>query len=239
MTQDIVYVGQELDLFAQATRWKKYWSDRLRPYLGAEVLEVGAGLGVNTPLLYSPAQSRWMCLEPDPDLAARLRQNCQAISDHERITVQSGIVADLPAEALFDTVLYIDVLEHIEDDAGELARAAEHLRPGGRIIVLSPAHMFLYSPFDRSIGHFRRYSKATLRAAGRSPLALERLLMLDSAGMLASLANRLLLRQSLPTLEQIAFWNNYLIPISLVIDPVIGYSVGKTIIGIWQKAAAE
>lgn len=239
MTQDIVYVGQELDLFAQATRWKKYWSDRLRPYLGAEVLEVGAGLGVNTPLLYSPAQSRWMCLEPDPDLAARLRQNCQAISDHERITVQSGIVADLPAEALFDTVLYIDVLEHIEDDAGELARAAEHLRPGGRIIVLSPAHMFLYSPFDRSIGHFRRYSRKSLSAAGRPPLALERLFLLDSAGMLASLANRLLLRQSLPTAKQIAFWNTYLLPISVIVDPWLGDSVGKTIIGIWKKAQTE
>lgn len=239
MAQDIAYVGQELDLFAHATRWKKYWSDLLRPYLGVEVLEVGAGLGVNTPLLYGPAQSRWVCLEPDPDLTARLRENCQAIPDHGRITVQAGVVADLPAEALFDTILYIDVLEHIEDDSAELARAAEHLRPGGRVIVLSPAHMFLYSPFDRSIGHFRRYSKKSLSAAGRAPLVRERLLMLDSAGMLASLANRLLLKQSLPTLEQITFWNSYLIPISLVIDPLIGYSVGKTIIGIWRKGPAE
>jgi hypothetical protein len=95
--------------------------------------------------------------------------------------------------------------------------------------------MFLYSPFDRAIGHFRRYSKATLSAAGRAPLVRERLFMLDSAGMLASLANRLLLRQTLPTQKQIAFWNDRLIPISTMIDPWLGYAWGKTIVGIWKK----
>lgn len=57
---------------------------------------------------------------------------------------------DLPPGELFDTLLYIDVLEHIPDDGAELARAAERLRPGGRVIVLSPVHQWLYSEFDNS-----------------------------------------------------------------------------------------
>src|SRR4051812_28807493 len=117
MAQELTYVGEELDLFAHATRWKNYWSRILRPYLGKEVLEVGAGLGVNTPLLLGEAQTHWLCLEPDPTLAARLEENCAKLSGQERITTQIGIVSDLPPTAKFDTILYIDVLEHIEHDA--------------------------------------------------------------------------------------------------------------------------
>src|SRR4051812_12539991 len=198
MAHDIAYIGEELDLFAHATRWKEYWSGLLRPCLGAEVLEVGAGLGANTPLLYGPAQQRWVCLEPDPRLTVRLRESCTHLFSGERVEVRAGTVADLAPEERFDTILYIDVLEHIEDDGAELARAARHLRPAGRLIVLSPAHQFLFSPFDRAIGHCRRYSKKSLAAAGPASLTLEQLMMLDAAGLLASLANRLLLKQSLP-----------------------------------------
>jgi len=235
MAQELTYVGEELDLFAHATRWKNYWSRILKPYLGKEVLEVGAGLGVNTPLLLGGAQTQWLCLEPDPTLAARLEENCAKLPGHDRIKTQIGIVSDLPPTAKFDTILYIDVLEHIEHDAAELKSAALHLHPGGRLIVLSPAHQFLFSPFDQSIGHFRRYSKATLAAVEPSTLHRERLFMLDSVGMLASLANRLMLKQKMPTREQIDVWNNYLVPVSERVDPLLGFSIGKTVIGIWQQ----
>ena len=60
------YVGGELDLFAQAQRWKDYWISRLRPFIAGSVLEVGAGIGANTVLLRTQSQARWLCLEPDP-----------------------------------------------------------------------------------------------------------------------------------------------------------------------------
>ena len=71
-----------------------------------------------------------------------------------------------PADERFDTILYIDVLEHIDDDLGELARSATHLRPGGHLIVLAPAHQALYSPFDKAIGT----SAATTRGRFLRPL---------------------------------------------------------------------
>src|SRR3954468_24778276 len=107
MAQELTYVGEELDLFAQATRRKNYWSRILRPYLGKEVLEVGAGLGVNTPLLLGDAQTHWLCLEPDPTLAARLQENCAKLPGHARIKIQIGTVSDVPADAKYDTILYI------------------------------------------------------------------------------------------------------------------------------------
>ena len=65
---DFTYVGEELDLFAQARNWKRYWSDQVRPFVTGAVLEVGAGIGTNTRLLDTPGATRWTCLEPDQRL---------------------------------------------------------------------------------------------------------------------------------------------------------------------------
>jgi hypothetical protein len=146
----------------------------------------------------------------------------------------SGTVTDLGSER-FDTFIYIDVLEHIRDDAAELCLAAEHLEPGGRLIVLSPAHQFLYSPFDQAIGHYRRYDREMLGALTPENCRLEKCLYLDSAGLLLSLANRMLLRQSMPTLNQILFWDRQVIPVSKILDRLSGFRYGKSILAIWKR----
>ena len=227
------YVGTELELFAHAVRWKSYLRRLITPYYGAEVLEVGAGIGGTTRVFHDEAVTRWVCLEPDPALAATLRAGpLPATCD-----VVVGTLANLPENSLFDTILYIDVLEHIEDDRAELARAATRLKPGGRLFVLSPAHQFLYTPFDRAIGHYRRYSRATLRAAAAG-LAEVRVSYLDSVGMSLSLGNRLLLHSAMPSASQIAFWDGWIVPVSRIIDPLLFHAVGKSVLGVWRKVDA-
>ena len=109
------------------------------------------------------------------------------------------------------------------------------MAPGGNLIILVPAHNYLFSPFDKAIGHFRRYNKKMLKKAAPKNLVQKKLIYLDSFGLFASLANKLLLKQSYPTLKQIKFWDNYIVPISRVMDKILFYSVGKTVVGIWQK----
>jgi SAM-dependent methyltransferase len=152
--------------------------------------------------------------------------------------VQRGTVRALPADARFDAVLYVDVLEHIEDDAAELAAAARVLRAGGVLIVLAPAHEWLYSPFDRAIGHYRRYTRRSLAAV--APAGLRRLVLryLDSVGLLASAGNRFLLRKSLPTVRDIARWDQLMVPLSRRLDPWLGYRLGKSVVGIWRADVA-
>jgi hypothetical protein len=113
--------------------------------------------------------------------------------------VVTGTVAYLPSSREFDVILYIDVLEHIEDDGREMERAASHLKPNGIIIVLSPAYQRLFTSFDEEIGYFRRYTQASLTAAAPPGFHLERMLYVDSAGMLASLGNRFLLNSRMPS----------------------------------------
>lgn len=235
---DFHYVGSELGIFAEAQRWKAYWSRRIKPYIRGDALEVGAGIGANTGFLSGMADGRWVCLEPDQELCARLEANLKEAGGTRSREVVCGTLEDLGERETFDTILYIDVLEHIEDDAGELRRAAAHLRQGGRVIVLSPAHQFLYTPFDAAIGHFRRYDKASLRAVSPAGLEPDRMFYLDACGIAASAMNRMLLRQSMPTKSQIGTWDKWIIPVSRVVDPVLMYSVGKSIVGVWRRPAA-
>jgi 2-polyprenyl-3-methyl-5-hydroxy-6-metoxy-1,4-benzoquinol methylase len=138
----------------------------------------------------------------------------------------------------FDTIIYIDVLEHIENDREELKGAAAHLREGGRIIVLAPAHQWLFTPFDAAVGHFRRYDRPMLRNLSPVGLHLERLIYLDSLGLLLSLGNRILLKQAKPTKAQIHFWDRWVVPASRVLDPCLLNSIGKSIVGVWRRPKA-
>ncbi len=232
---DFTYPGSELDLFAAVDNWKTYWSRRMRPYVRGDVLEVGAGIGSNTRYLDPGNCRRWVCLEPDAKLSGYLYGNMRRAPERENYEVVTGTIQNLDPDSLFDTILYIDVLEHIEDDREELRNAASRLRSDGRLIVLSPAHRWLFTPFDAAIGHFRRYNRPMLRQISPPELSLEQMAYLDSAGLLLSSANRMLLRQSMPTKAQLRIWDQYLIPISRIADRIFFDSLGKSIFAIWHK----
>ena len=224
------YVGNELDIFADAQNWKSYWAEILFPFVTGDVLEVGAGLGANTSRLFNPRVRSIYCLEPDPALAARLRETVRNLP----ATVAVGTIDDVSHQQ-FDSILYIDVLEHIDDDKSELAKAARLLRRGGNVVVLAPALESLFSPFDRAIGHYRRYDKRSLKSCSPPFCRLERMQYLDTVGLLASVANRIILNQSQPARSQIHFWDRCMIPCSRVLDRLFAYQLGKSIVAVWVR----
>ncbi|WP_165226351.1 class I SAM-dependent methyltransferase [Aquisphaera insulae] len=232
---DQVYPGKELELFAAAVRWKDYCRERLGRYIKGDVLEVGAGIGGTTAVYCDGSQASWTCLEPDPKLALELATRAAAGGFAIRPEVIAGTLEDLPAGRAFDAILYIDVLEHIEDDRDELVRAAGHLRAGGHLIVLCPAHNFLYSPFDRAIGHHRRYNRRMFRAIAPTGLDSDSMTYMDSAGMLLSLGNRILLRSGMPTASQIRLWDRAFVPVSRWLDPLLGRRLGKSVVAVWTR----
>jgi hypothetical protein len=141
----------------------------------------------------------------------------------------------LAPNELFDTILYIDVLEHIRDDAGELRAAGDHLTTAGVVVVLGPAHSGLYSPFDAAIGDFRRYDTRDLTALTPPELVLESAIYLDTLGMVPSLINRVLLKQALPSFRQIAFWDRWLVPVTRHLDRLLGYRIGRSVVCTWRR----
>jgi hypothetical protein len=229
------YVGEELELFSKAKNWKSYFSRFLIPYIKGNVLEVGAGLGETTPYLYISKVSQWTCLEPDERFYQMLNLSIKEGRLPGNCLARQGTISSLSTNETFDTIIYIDVLEHIEHDHEELKNAMKHLNNNGIIIVLSPAFQSLYNQFDKAIGHYRRYTKSSLRLTAKLPeLKEKKILYLESAGIFLLLMNKLLARRKYPTQRQVVLWDKVIVPVSRVTDKLINYSFGKTIIGVWQ-----
>lgn len=231
---ELEYPGNELALFASARNWKSYYAELLEPYISGHVLEVGAGIGGTMPSLWNSAVESWLCLEPDPALARELVTRIGEFN-HAEVTPRVGTLDDLRSDERFDCILYIDVLEHIRDDRGELRHASRRLNSGGRLIVLSPAFQWLFSAFDDALGHERRYSARSLAEVFPRELRQERVFYADSLGALLSASNRILLRKSLPTLRQVLFWDRAVVPVSRIVDRLTRSWFGRSVIAVYSR----
>jgi SAM-dependent methyltransferase len=237
MVDAFKYQGQELQLFEKAINWKKYFSKVLRPYISGRVLECGAGIGSTTNLLNinDLNTNEWVLLEPDREMADLLSAKIDEKLLPSNCTVQQATIYDLKISNRFDTIIYIDVLEHIENDKSEIEKAVSLLDRNGKLIILAPAFPAIYSNFDKAIGHHRRYTKRQLGSLIPESLKKLRLCYLDSLGFFLSLANKAMLKQSYPSAKQVILWDKYVIPVSKITDKLFNYSFGKSILGIWQK----
>ena len=167
--------------------------ERARPHLGHRVLDAGAGIGTFTELA---AEGREVvAVEPDPEQLAILRER---VAGGTNVQVIEGTVEDV--SGTFDSILCLNVLEHIPDDRGTLRRFHELLAPGGSLLLLVPAHPALYGGIDRAVDHQRRYTKAglseCLREAGFTVAELRLVNPLGALGWFVS--SRVLKREQIP-----------------------------------------
>lgn len=236
MQENQKYIGNELEIFSHAKNWKDYWSGKVRPYLGKNVLEVGAGIGTNTiNFINNENIKKWVSIEPDVELSRKIESNLKNEKGFNKLEVIPSFLTNYKTDIKFDSIMYIDVIEHIEKDKDELVTALSYLKEGGYLIVLVPAYNFLYNDFDKAIGHYRRYSRKLLRNSIPAGLKVISHYNLDSLGLLASVANKLFLKQSYPTVKQIKFWDSFIMSFSRVIDPLLFYRVGKSNLIICKK----
>jgi SAM-dependent methyltransferase len=150
-----------LEVMSDAVRYRRYLLELLEPHCGRTVLEVGSGLGDLAAEL--SGYERLIVTDVDPACLHELSARFRGRSDVEvRPFDLRENDARIPS---VDTVLAVNVLEHIVDDAGALRRMAEVVVPRGNIVLFVPAYPSLYGPHDRAAGHVRRYVPRTLRAA--------------------------------------------------------------------------
>ena len=122
----------------------------------------------------------------------------------------------------FDTILYISVLEHIENDKKEITDAIEKLENKGHLIICVPAHNYMYSNFDKEIGHFRRYEMNFFNNLNLKNANVRKSFFMDSFGHLIYFLNKLVFTKEVyPSKFKIFIWDKIFIPISYLIDLVI------------------
>ncbi len=148
---------------ASARRYNRWLIEQCRPYMGSRILEAGAGIGNFTSMFVNC--ERLVLLDREPVYVKHL-QSRLGRREHIRFIqgdlTDTGVFQSLKGEQL-DTVLCINVLEHVENDAEVLRQFHELLVPGGRCIMIVPAGKSLYCRLDRELGHYRRYNAEELR----------------------------------------------------------------------------
>lgn len=153
------FIAEDLRMMELAPQYNKWLFELIRPYLGRRIFEVGAGIGNMTAQFLSHSELVF-AIEPNRACLSELKDRIPASRKFE---YRGWRVDEVPVESLadrqFDTVVCMNVLEHIEKDDDALRIFRSLLVNKGRLVLLVPAVQAAYGPIDQSVGHFRRYSK--------------------------------------------------------------------------------
>ncbi|MGC1385638.1 MAG: bifunctional glycosyltransferase/class I SAM-dependent methyltransferase [Candidatus Acidiferrales bacterium] len=195
----------------RAPRFSRWMADVINPYVGARVLEIGAGVG-NLTIHLVPRQA-YCATDVNSDYLGSLGR-MQASRPYLKVAYTDASQRDTyPKDQLFDSVICLNVIEHLADDVGALRNIREALEPGGRAIVLVPSGPGIFGTLDEVLGHFRRYTVPQLRSVSeQAGFEVERILAFNRPGTPAWWLNGRVLRRRTFGLMQIRLLN-FLTPV--------------------------
>lgn len=221
-----------------AHNYHRYLCSLLLPHLGKKILEIGPGYGQYTKVFHEAPQVSDITVA-DID-AACLEQIQTTFPDVTavRLGPEDGDWPESLENESFDSVVLINVLEHMEDDGEALKNIFKVLVPGGNLLIIVPAHAALYGQMDALAGHYRRYEKASLaNLLDDAGFLVEDISYINPVGGLGWYINAKFSRPaSLSTLainSQILFFDKYLLPLSLVLTPCFKNFFGQS---LWCRA---
>jgi SAM-dependent methyltransferase len=219
---------------SQAVRYHRWIVGELAPYLGGDVAEIGAGTGNVSRLLLDRGIRHLTAVEPSPQMYPILRRRMQG---EPRATVLHGRLGEAGTSfpGRFDSIVYLNVLEHVADDGEEMRRAFDALRPGGHLCVFVPALRWLYGRLDAEVGHHRRYHRADLRAVVvQAGFHVERLRYFDAPGVLPWLVFIRLLRRPLDG-GGVGAYDRWVVPVARAVERVVPPPLGKNLLCIARR----
>tara|TARA_Y100000996_G_scaffold306682_1_gene243543 strand:+ start:595 stop:1275 length:681 start_codon:yes stop_codon:yes gene_type:complete len=223
------YPGAELDKFDKATIWRKYVFLLIKKFIKGSVLEVGAGIGSFTDN-YKHKVNSLVLSEIDP-------QNLEVIKKRfpeEKFSFTNKFTKDLNQK--FDSIMYLNVLEHIEKDNDEIIKAFEKLKKNGFLIILVPAHNKLYSKFDKAVGHFRRYEMNFFKNLEIENSKKHKLIYLDAMGYFLYFLNKFFFKEEVyPSKLKIFIWDKIFTPMTIFLDKILMHKFGKNILYVIEK----
>lgn len=216
--------------------------DTFNPYLRGRILDIGGGWGAHLAFIL-PQHGDLVSIDCDAASVEAMRARYGRYPQFQAWHLDFGEVrarTTLMAQR-FETIMALNVLEHIEDDVGALKIMCGLLQAQRGVVLLQvPAHAWLYGTLDRQAGHYRRYSRATLRRAlVAAGFECVRLRYFNAFGVLPWLINARLLKASLASKEvawQIRFFDRWLVPVLRAVETCVRVPFGQSLIAMARAA---
>jgi 2-polyprenyl-3-methyl-5-hydroxy-6-metoxy-1,4-benzoquinol methylase len=231
------YQREDLKLIKKAVNYHAYLANKCRPHIeNKDVLEVGAGIGAFAKNLTRQQPKSLTLLEPGEETYEELEKSppegaiIQKKFSHEHLSTHEGF---------YDTIIYNNVLEHIEDDIAELKTAQRLLKTGGHIVVFVPSHPYLYSAIDKELLHFRRYTIKGWEKLVSDLSLFENLktVYINKIGVAGWLLNKYR-NATMQSEFMLKVYDKYVLPISSSLDPIFPRCFGLSLYSILRKKSS-
>lgn len=240
MSEKHGYVGKDLEAMSFAINYHRWILSIFEPYLGARLVEVGAGTGLFSELLLERRLESLSLVEPSTAMYQQLCRRMEELKPPITVKTYNGVFESVAEQIRSvqrpDAIVYVNVLEHIPDDVHELNVIHRVLDTGGRLFVFVPALSWLHGSMDRQLGHFRRYTRAELEqkcaAAGFRVIASR---YFDVLGVLPWWIKYRLMRSSQMEPGQVRFYDRRVVPVARMFESNVAPPIGKNLLLIGEK----
>ncbi len=234
----IIYEGRDLEAMDFAVRYHQWILSIFRPYLGENIVEIGAGSGSFTEVLAELTPKQLTAIEPSNEMYPLLDQLAKK-SESPKIKTYKNFFSEVASKIKSSkpsSAVYINVFEHIKDDRAELDLLYKTLPKGAHVCIFVPANEWLMSDFDRSIDHYRRYSKKELwqkvERAGFEVIFGRRF---DAAGVLPWWIKFTLMKSKKMEPGLAKVYDNVVVPVERRVEKIVEPPVGKNVILVARR----
>jgi 2-polyprenyl-3-methyl-5-hydroxy-6-metoxy-1,4-benzoquinol methylase len=233
-------IGEKtLAAIANADKFNKWMYETIKPFCKGHVLEIGSGIG---------NISQYFLLDNFKTTLTDLRQSyCEVLEQKfKNYSALQGIIKvnlthprfETEYASLlesFDSIVAMNVVEHIEDHELAIANCYKLLKPQGHVIILVPAYQWLFNKFDVGLEHFRRYTKKRLiNLISKNNFEIMHSQYFNLVAMAGWFVSGSILRKETIPEGQMGLFNK-LVPTLKVIDKLIGNTVGISTICVGKK----
>ncbi|MBL8148788.1 MAG: class I SAM-dependent methyltransferase [Blastocatellia bacterium] len=230
------YFGRDLEAMSFAINYHNWIISEFKQYFGETIAEVGAGTGNFTQLLIAANHNirSLVAFEPSANMYPLLEERLSATKQVKTVNGFFGAKESKEQEQ-FDSILYINVLEHIENDAKEMFHAYNSLKTGGYVLIFVPALRYLYSEFDKQLGHYRRYHKKQLIDLVESVgFRVVKAKYFDLVGIIPWYIAFVLLKRSMSS-GNVLLYDKLVVPVMQHVEKVLTPFVGKNLLLVGRK----
>ena len=238
MSEKHGYAGKDLEAMSFAVNYHRWILSIFEPYLGTRLVEVGAGTGSFSELLIERPLHSLSLVEPSTAMYEQLRRRMETSKTNLKFynDIFQNVADQIKGSDTPDSIIYVNVLEHIADDVDELRVINNTLNSGGRVFIFVPALRWLHGSMDRQLDHFRRYTRSELEKkcteAGFNVITSR---YFDVLGIFPWWVKYKLLRSNNMEPGAVRFYDRRVVPLAQTLESTITPRLGKNILLVAEK----